>query len=134
MALPSRKAKEVLSMKMLLVGAGAVGESILRILKYRDPKGEWLKKVVVSDYNLERAKEVVLHLKNDPRFVAEQVNAKNTKEMVDLIKKHDCDFVMDAAAPFVCNNIFDAAFEGGANYVSMGTWSVPFEPQYMEWG
>lgn len=115
-------------MKMLLVGAGAVGESILRILQYRDPKGEWLEKVVVSDYNLDRAKEVVSHLKNDPRFLAEKVNAKNTKEMVDLIIKHDCDFVMDAAAPFVCNNIFDAAFEGGANYVSMGTWSVPFDP------
>jgi saccharopine dehydrogenase-like NADP-dependent oxidoreductase len=50
---------------------------------------------------------------------------------VDLIRKHGCDFVMDAAAPFVSDNIFDAAFEGGANYVSMGTWSVPLdEPKY----
>ncbi len=115
-------------MKMLLVGAGAVGESILRILKYRDPKGEWLKKVVVSDYDLDRAKEVVSHMKDDSRFTAEKVNARNKQEIVDLIEKHECDFVMDAAAPFVCNTIFDAAFEGGANYVSMGTWSVPFDP------
>jgi len=115
-------------MKMLLVGAGAVGESILRILKYRDPKGDWLKKVVVSDYDLDRAKEVVSHMKNDSRFTAEKVNARNKQEIVDLIKKHECDFVMDAAAPFVCNTIFDAAFEGGANYVSMGTWSVPLDP------
>ena len=26
----------------MLVGAGAVGESMLKILKWRDPKGEWL--------------------------------------------------------------------------------------------
>ena len=27
-------------MRMMLVGAGAVGESMLKILKWRDPKGE----------------------------------------------------------------------------------------------
>ena len=29
-------------MRMMLVGAGAVGESILKVMKWRDPKGEWL--------------------------------------------------------------------------------------------
>ncbi len=115
-------------MKMLLVGAGAVGESILRILQVRDPKGTWLEKVVVGDYDFERAKEVCEHLKGDVRFTPQQVNAKNTGEIVEIIKKHDCDFVMDAAAPFVSNNIFDAAYEAGVNYVSMGTWSVPYDP------
>lgn len=114
-------------MRMLLVGAGAVGESILRILQARDPQGEWLKKVVVSDYDLERAIEVVDHLKGDKRFVVEQVDAREKESVIDLIKKYKCDFVMDAAAPFVCNNIFDAAYEGGANYGNMGTWSVPMD-------
>ena len=36
-------------MKMLLVGSGAVGESILRILQSRDPESDWLEKVVVGD-------------------------------------------------------------------------------------
>lgn len=114
-------------MKMLLVGAGAVGESILRILQARDPKGEWLKKVVISDYSLERAKEVVGHLNGDKRFVAEQADAKDKDSIINLIKKYDIDFVMDGAAPYVSNNIFDAAYEGGANYGNMGTWSVPKE-------
>ena len=118
-------------MQMLLVGAGGVGESILKILKYRDPKGTWLKKVIVSDYDLDRAKEVVNHLGKDSRFIAEKVNAKDIEAIVHLIKKHGCDFVMDAAAPFVSNNIFDAAFSGGANYANMGTWSVPLQdPKY----
>ncbi|MEG0829041.1 MAG: saccharopine dehydrogenase NADP-binding domain-containing protein [Anaerovoracaceae bacterium] len=115
-------------MKMLLVGAGAVGESILRILQVRDPKGEWLEKVVVGDYDLDRAKEVVEHLGENKRFIPQQLNAKNKGELVGIIKAQGCDFVMDAAAPFVSNNIFDAAYEAGANYVSMGTWSVPFDP------
>lgn len=115
-------------MKMLLVGAGAVGESILRILQVRDPKCTWLEKVVVSDYDLDRAKEVCDHLNEAGRFIPDQVNAKNRGDIVALIQKHGCDFVMDAAAPFVSNNIFDAAYEAGADYVSMGTWSVPYDP------
>lgn len=114
-------------MRMLLVGAGAVGESILRILKERDKNKEWLEYVVVSDYDLNRAKEVCDNLKEDDRFIPEFVNAKSKKDMKELIKKYNLDFVMDATAPFLSNYIFDAAFEVGANYGNMGTWSVPME-------
>ncbi len=114
-------------MKLLLVGAGAVGESILRIMQARDPEGKWLKKVVISDYDLERANEVLTHMHGDPRFIAEAVDARDKQSIVDLIHKYKCDFVMDAAAPFVSNNIFDAAYEGGAHYGNMGTWSVPMD-------
>jgi saccharopine dehydrogenase (NAD+, L-lysine forming) len=114
-------------MRLLLIGAGAVGESILRIMQKRDPEGKWLKFVVVSDFNLNRACEVVEHLQGDKRFVTESVDARDKESIIALIKKHKCDFVMDAAAPFVSNNIFDAAFEGGANYGNMGTWSVPMD-------
>ena len=41
--------------------------------------------------------------------------------------EHKIDFVMDAAPPFASNMIFDAAFKTGADYGSMGTWSVPME-------
>ena len=42
----------------MLVGAGAVGESILKVMQWRDQKGEWLKYVLVCDYDLKRAEEV----------------------------------------------------------------------------
>jgi len=42
-------------MRMMLVGAGAVGESILKVMQWRDRKGEWLKYVLVCDYDLKRA-------------------------------------------------------------------------------
>ena len=118
-------------MKMLLVGAGGVGESIVKILQKRDPEGNWLKKVVISDYDIERAREVVEHLGDKERFIPEKVNAKYMDDIVDLIDQYECDFVMDAAAPFVTNNIFDAAYAAGASCANMGTWSVPYaKPHY----
>ncbi len=125
------KFEEEKYMKMLLIGAGGVGESMLKILKQRDPGKKWLEKVIVSDYNYERAKEVVGYLEDAERFIPEKVNAKDINAIVALIKKYNCDFVMDAAAPFVANNIFDAAFQAGANYANMGTWSEPLDnPRY----
>ncbi|MEG0156395.1 MAG: saccharopine dehydrogenase NADP-binding domain-containing protein, partial [Anaerovoracaceae bacterium] len=103
-------------MRMLLVGAGAVGESILRILKARDPKSQWLTHVVVSDFDLDRAKEVCAHLGEPQRFTPEFVDAHNIDAMVELIQQYDCDFVADVAAPFVSNNIFDAAYKAKADY------------------
>ena len=117
-------------MRMMLVGAGAVGESMLKILKWRDPKGEWLSYVLVGDYDLSRA-EAVAGLLADDRFSAVQINATDKEQMKSLIREHKIDFVMDAAPPFASNYIFDAAYEAGANYANMGTWSVPMEePTY----
>ena len=117
-------------MRMMLVGAGAVGESMLKILKWRDPKGEWLSYVLVGDYDLSRA-EAVAGLLADDRFSAVQINATDKEQMKSLIREHKIDFVMDAAPHFASNYIFDAAYEAGANYANMGTWSVPMEePAY----
>ena len=117
-------------MRMMLVGAGAVGESMLKILKWRDPKGEWLSYVLVGDYDLSRA-EAVAGLLADERFSAVQINATDKEQMKNLIREHKIDFVMDAAPPFASNYIFDAAYEAWANYANMGTWSVPMEePAY----
>ena len=117
-------------MRMMLVGAGAVGESMLKILKWRDPEGDWLSYVLVGDYDLSRAEEVA-ELLADERFSAVQINATDKEQMKSLIREHKIDFVMDAAPPFASNYIFDAAYEAGANYANMGTWSVPMEePAY----
>ena len=70
-----------------------------------------------------------------------QVDARDREALTALMREHRIDFVMDAASPFVSNFIFDAAFEAGADYASMGTWSVPkdhpefgkgFEGAYLE--
>ena len=152
-------------MRMMLVGAGAVGECILKVLKKRDPKGEWLEYVLITDYSGERTEEVLNHInyreetgaereteKTKPgteagsiqkaaRYEAACVDAREKPELIRLIKEHRIYFVMDAASPFVSNCIFDAAWEAGASYGNLGTWSVPrehpdfgtgFEGSYLE--
>ena len=80
-------------MRMMLVGAGAVGESMLKILKWRDPKGEWLSYVLVGDYDAARAKEVA-GLLDDARFSSAQINATDKEQMKTLIREQGIDFVM----------------------------------------
>lgn len=123
-------------MRMMLVGAGAVGESILKILERRDPDRKWLDFVLICDYDADRAAEVEAHLstwrgKADCRYASARVDAHNTEQMVHLASEYHIDFIMDAAAPFVSNYIFNAAYEAGTGYANMGTWSVPMdEPSY----
>ena len=118
-------------MRMMLVGAGAVGESIVKILQSRDPDGRWLEYVLICDYDRKRAQEVAKMLHGDPRFEAAFADAVDTGMLCRLIREYRIDFVMDAAPPFASNRIFDAAYETGADYGSMGTWSVPMDnPAY----
>ena len=111
-------------MRMLLVGAGAVGESILKVLKKRDPQSEWLELVLVGDCRQARAEEVAERLQEPLRFCPVQVDAFDREGMVKLIHDNAIDFVMDAADPYVSNYIFDAAFAAGARYGNMGTLSL----------
>lgn len=112
--------------RLLVIGCGGVGESIIKILMERDPKGSWLEKVVASDYDLSKPRRIAAEVK-DKRIIAENVDGTDKECVKELIKKHDIDLVMDAALPFMTNNIFDAAFEGGANYINMGVWCEPKE-------
>ena len=118
-------------MRMMLVGAGALGESILKVMKWRDPAGEWLEYVLVSDFDMHRAQEVARKLNGDTRFRIAEVDATDKEGMKMLIQMHQIDFLMDAAPPFASNYIFDAAYETGIDYGNMGTWSVPMDhPAY----
>lgn len=115
---------------MMLVGSGAVGECIVKMLKDRDVKKEWFQYCLLSDIDLNRAEEVKERMQ-DERFEAAYVNATDKEAMKELIKTHEIDFVMDASSPFCSNYIFDAAYEMKADYANMGTWSVPKEqPAY----
>lgn len=118
-------------MRMMLVGAGAVGESILKITKWRDPDSSWLEYVLITDFDLDRAQNLQGMLDQEERYQAESADATNKERLKTLIREHRIDFVMDAAPPFASNFIFDSAFEMGVDYGNMGTWSVPMEdPAY----
>ena len=102
-------------MKVLLVGVGGVGEAIAMIARERP----WVEKLVLADYNLERVREVQQKLKDPDRFPAEHVDAGSQEMIEGLIRAHQVDLVMNAVDPVYNQQIFDAAFAAGVNYMDM---------------
>lgn len=103
-------------MKLLIIGAGGVGTSTAMIIKRAGQDGMWAEKVVISDYNLARAEEQVAII-NDPRFVAEKINAKDADTIKAVVQKHGITFVMNAVEPSFNEVIFDTCFDQGVGYL-----------------
>jgi saccharopine dehydrogenase-like NADP-dependent oxidoreductase len=109
-------------MKVLLVGVGGVGEAIAVMAKQRP----WIEQMVLTDYNLKRAKEVQKKLRQNKRFPVEFIDASKKSEIVKLAKKYKVDLIMNAVDPIFNEQIFDAAYDVGANYMDMAmTLSTP---------
>jgi len=102
-------------MKVLLVGVGGVGEAIAVIAKDKP----WVEKLVLSDYNLDRVKEVHQKLGSPAKMPTEFVDAGDRGMIVALAKKHGVGLIMNAVDPVFNETIFDAAFEVGTNYMDM---------------
>ena len=102
-------------MKVLLVGVGGVGEAITSIAKMRP----WVEQIVLSDYNLERAKEVQAKTGDKARFPVERVDAHHQDQIEALAKKYRVDLIMNACDPSFNVPIFEAAFNYGCTYMDM---------------
>jgi len=102
-------------MKVLIVGAGGVGEAIAQMAKPR----AWVELMVLADYNLDRAKEVQAKLGDDKRFPVEFIDASKQEMVEELARKHGVNLIMNAVDPVYNEKIFDAAFNVGVNYMDM---------------
>ena len=102
-------------MKVLLVGVGGVGEAMVMLAK----RHQWVEQVVLTDYNLARAKEVQAKLGDNTRFPAEKVDASHQEQVEALAKKYHVDLVMNACDPIYNKPIFEAAYKVGCNYMDM---------------
>jgi len=103
-------------MKLCIIGAGGVGTSAAKIIKRAGEGGAWAEKVVISDYDLDRAKLVAAEC-NDPRFVAEKIDATDAAGIKEVFKKHGINFAMNAVEPLFNENIFDTCLEAGVGYL-----------------
>jgi len=102
-------------MKVLLVGVGGVGEAIAAIAKPHS----WMEKMVLCDYNVERAKEVQAKLGDNDRFPVEFIDASNQSMIEELAKKYQVDMIMNSVDPIFNEQIFDAAYNVGVRYMDM---------------
>src|SRR5215211_5744630 len=102
-------------MRVLLVGAGGVGEAIAAIAKPRS----WMQLMVLADYNIRRAEEVQQKLGDLQRFPIEFIDASKQEDIEALAKKYQVDLIMNAVDPVFNKQIFDAAYCVGATYMDM---------------
>lgn len=106
-------------MKVLLLGAGAVGESYAVLTRQADPNHEWLEKLVVADFSEDRVREVADRFGGGDRYPWEQVDASDQARIEEVIRKHQVDLVMNGCPQHFDEEIFDAAFNQGCHYIDM---------------
>jgi saccharopine dehydrogenase (NAD+, L-lysine-forming) len=109
-------------MRVLLVGTGGVGEAIAVVAQ----KAPWLERMVLTDINPKRCREVRGKLRDPKKFPIEAIDAGNKARIVELARKHKVDLIMNAVEPLFNEKIFDAAYQYGCTYMDMAmTLSTP---------
>ena len=101
-------------MRVLLVGAGAVGAAAAGIATRRG----FHETFVVADHDADRAGKVVARL-GDDRFLAERVDASSAEAITALCRAHGITHVLNAVDPRFVMPIFDGVFAAGADYLDM---------------
>ena len=114
-------------MKILLVGAGGVGNALAKLLATRD----FYEHVIVADYDTSRAEGVLDWIAQRfpgarPRFSAEHIDASAPENVTALAQKHSTTVVMNAVEPAFVQSIFQGALDAGADYMDMAmSLSIP---------
>jgi saccharopine dehydrogenase-like NADP-dependent oxidoreductase len=114
-------------MKILLVGAGGVGNALAKLLATRD----FYEHVIVADYDTSRAEGVLEWIAGRfpearARFSAEHIDASAPENVTALAKKHGATVVMNAVEPAFVQSIFQGALDAGADYMDMAmSLSIP---------
>ena len=114
-------------MKILLVGAGGVGDAIAKIAARRS----FFEQMIVSDYDITRAERTIAWITNKhgdqgERFVAAQIDASDASVVERVAREHGATHVMNAVEPKFVMPIFRGAIAAGADYMDMAmSLSVP---------
>lgn len=108
-------------MRILLVGAGGVGDAIAKIAATRN----FYELFVVSDYDLLRAERTVEWIENRhgrevaEKFLAAKIDASSASNVTEMCRSHNVDFVINAVEPKFLPTIFSGAYTAGVNYLDL---------------
>ncbi|MEY2699073.1 MAG: hypothetical protein RL720_1029 [Actinomycetota bacterium] len=116
-------------MRILLVGAGGVGDAIAKISARRS----FFEVMVVTDFDLSRAERTIEWLKNkhgaeaiEGRFIADRIDASSAENVAEVARRHGATHVMNAVEPKFVQTIFAGALAANADYLDMAmTLSLP---------
>ncbi|MEN9753202.1 MAG: hypothetical protein RL670_893 [Actinomycetota bacterium] len=108
-------------MRILLIGAGGVGEAITKLAAKRD----FFETMFVADYDQSRADRAIdwVSRRNGAaaaaKFVSIQIDASNAANVTEVIRENNIDWVINAVEPRFLPTIFSGTFTAGANYIDM---------------
>jgi len=108
-------------MRILLIGAGGVGNAIAKIAARRS----FFELMVVSDYDLARAETTIAWiaqrhgLEVAQRFVAAKIDASDPDDVASVAEAHKVTHVMNAVEPKFVPTIFAGALAAGVHYLDM---------------
>jgi saccharopine dehydrogenase-like NADP-dependent oxidoreductase len=108
-------------MRILLVGAGGVGDAFAKIIARRS----FYEHVVVSDYDLGRAQRTIAAIEarhgaeTAERFTAAQIDASDPEVVARVAREHGVSHVMNAVEPKFVQSIFAGALAADADYLDM---------------
>jgi saccharopine dehydrogenase-like NADP-dependent oxidoreductase len=118
-------------MRILLVGAGGVGDAFVKIAARRS----FFETIIVSDYDLSRAQRTIAwvegkHGPQGDRFVAAQIDASQADSVTAVARAHGATHVMNAVEPKFVPTIFAGALAADADYLDMAmSLSLPHPDQ-----
>ena len=108
-------------MRILLIGAGGVGDAIAKVAAERS----FYEVFVVSDFDLSRAEHSIEWIRNRhgnevaARFIAANIDASSASSVVELCRAHNITHLINAVEPKFVPTVFSAAFTAGVGYVDM---------------
>ena len=108
-------------MRILLIGAGGVGDAIAKLAAERD----FYELFVISDYDLNRSERTRGWIEERhgsevaARFLAIKIDASNAAGIAQTAKEHGITHILNAVEPKFVPTIFSAAYTAGCNYVDM---------------
>ncbi|MCI0156642.1 saccharopine dehydrogenase NADP-binding domain-containing protein [Leifsonia shinshuensis] len=108
-------------MRILLIGAGGVGNAIAKIAARRS----FYETIVVGDYDPARAEATVEWIRARhgqhvaSRFTATRIDASDPDSVAAVAREHRATHVMNAVEPKFVESIFAGAFAAGADYLDM---------------
>src|SRR5690606_3324480 len=107
-------------MRILVVGAGGVGDAIAKIAARRD----FFERMIVSDYDVARAERTIQwiaarHGDQGDRFVAARIDASDPDAVAAVAREHGATHVMNAVEPKFVPTVFAGALAAGCHYLDM---------------
>ena len=108
-------------MRILIVGAGGVGDAVAKILARRS----FWELTVVTDYDPARAERTIAWIRAKhgdevaDRFVADAIDASSADSVAEVARRHGATHVMNAVEPKFVPTVFAGALAASADYLDM---------------